>query len=56
VVHDFSRDCLALVVDNSLSGVRVARENSIALSICVRCDCMVVSDNGTALTSRAILE
>jgi len=26
VVDDFSRECLALVVDNSLSGVRVARE------------------------------
>ena len=26
VVDDFSRECLALVADNSLSGVRVARE------------------------------
>ncbi len=26
VVDDFSRECLALVVDTSLSGVRVARE------------------------------
>ena len=26
VVDDFSRECLALVVDNSLSGIRVARE------------------------------
>ena len=26
VVDDFSRECLALVVDNSLSGRRVARE------------------------------
>ena len=26
VVDDFSRECLALVVDNSLSGIRVPRE------------------------------
>jgi putative transposase len=26
VVDDFTRECLALVVDNSLSGIRVARE------------------------------
>ena len=26
VVDDFTRECLALTVDNSLSGVRVARE------------------------------
>ena len=28
IVDDFSRECLALVVDNSLSGARVARELS----------------------------
>ena len=54
VVDDFSRECLALVVDNSLSGVRVARElDQIALMR--GAPCMVVSDNGTELTSRAIL-
>lgn len=26
VVDDFSRECVAVVVDNSLSGIRVARE------------------------------
>ncbi len=26
VIDDFSRECLATVVDNSLSGIRVARE------------------------------
>ena len=26
VVDDFTRECLALVVDSSLSGLRVARE------------------------------
>jgi len=54
VVDDFSRECLALVVDNSLSGIRVARELD---RIVERRGppCMVVSDNGTELTSRAIL-
>ena len=54
VVDDFSRECLALVVDNSLSGIRVARE----LDRLIQgrgSPCMIVSDNGTELTSRAIL-
>ena len=45
---------LALVVDNSLSGVRVARELDLAIEM-RGTPCMVVSDNGTELTSRAIL-
>lgn len=54
VVDDFSRECLGLVVDSSLSGVRVARELD---GIVERrgAPLMVVSDNGTELTSRAIL-
>jgi putative transposase len=49
-----SRECLALVADNSLSGIRVARElNRIAeLRGYPR---LIVSDNGTGLTSNAIL-
>jgi putative transposase len=54
VVDDFSRECLALIVDNSLSGVRVARELDRIVERRGR-PCMVVSDNGTELTSRAIL-
>jgi putative transposase len=54
VVDDFSRECLALVVDNSLSGIRVARELDQIAEMRGR-PCMVVSDNGTELTSRAIL-
>ena len=54
VVDDFSRECVALVVDNSLSGVRVARELDRAIEM-RGTPCMVVSDNGTELTSRAIL-
>ena len=55
VIDDFSRECLAAVVDISLSGIRVARElNRIAEMR--GCPCMVVSDNGTKLTSDAILK
>jgi putative transposase len=54
VVDDFSRECVALVVDNSLSGVRVARELDRVVEQRGK-PCMVVSDNGTELTSRAIL-
>ena len=55
VIDDFSRECLATVADNSLSGERVTRElDRIAL---VRgYPCMIVSDNGTELTSNAILK
>jgi putative transposase len=54
VVDDFTRECLVLVADTSLSGVRAARElDAIAdrrgMPLCV------VSDNGTELTSTAIL-
>lgn len=54
VMDDVSRECLALVADSSLSGRRVARE----------LDCLaelrglpgaIISDNGTELTSHAIL-
>ena len=55
VLDDFSRECLATVVDNSLSGERVGRElDRIALS--TGYPCMIVSDNGTELTSNAILK
>ncbi|RSU45202.1 IS3 family transposase [Sphingomonas sp. S-NIH.Pt15_0812] len=54
VVDDFTRECLALVVDTSLSGARVARE--LDAIIAVRgVPLMIVSDNGTELTSLAIL-
>jgi putative transposase len=54
VVDDFTRECLALVVDTSLSGVRVARELD-RLAERRGLPLMIVSDNGTELTSRAIL-
>ena len=54
VVDDFSRECLALVVDTSLSGVRVARELDRIVELRGR-PRMLASDNGTELTSNAIL-
>jgi putative transposase len=55
IVDDFTRECLALVVDTSLSGVRVARELDKLVARRKR-PLMIVSDNGTELTSRAILQ
>ena len=54
-VDDFTRECLALVVDTSISGIRVARELDRIVERRGR-PCMVVSDNGTEFTSNAILK
>src|SRR5437764_4878029 len=54
VVDDCTRECLALVADTSLSGIRVGRELD-RLMIERGKPKMVVSDNGTELTSNAIL-
>src|SRR5437868_865346 len=54
VVDDCTRECLALVADTSLSGDRVARELD-RLMIERGKPKMVVSDNGSELTSNAIL-
>jgi len=54
VIDDFSRECLTSVVDTSLSGVRVARELD-RIAEMRGYPCMVVSDNGSELTSNAIL-
>jgi putative transposase len=54
VVDDCTRECLALVADTSLSGARVARELH-RLTIERGKPKMVVSDNGSGLTSNAIL-
>jgi putative transposase len=54
VVDDFTRECLGLVVDTSLTGPRVVRE--LGRIVETRgCPRMIVSDNGTELTSNAIL-
>ena len=54
VVDDFTRECLCLVADTSLSGIRVARELDALIASRGRPACCV-SDNGTELTSMAIL-
>jgi putative transposase len=54
VVDDFTRECLALVADTSLSGLRVTRELDRIIAGRGR-PAMCVSDNGTELTSTAIL-
>jgi putative transposase len=53
VVDDFTCEALALVVDTSLSGARVARELDALIAARAR-PATIVSDNGTELTSRAI--
>jgi putative transposase len=54
IVDDFSRECLAAVVDTSLSGMRVVRELERLVSERA-IPKMIVSDNGTELTSAAVL-
>ena len=54
LVDDFTRECLGLVVDTSLTGLRVARELDRIAEL-RGYPCMLVSDNGTELTSNAIL-
>jgi putative transposase len=54
IVDDFTRECLALVADTSLSGLRVVRELDAIITTRAR-PAMIVSDNGTELTSMAML-
>jgi putative transposase len=55
IVDDFTREALALVVDTSIGGHRMARELD-ALILRRGKPAMIVSDNGTEMTSRAMLE
>ena len=55
IVDDFTREALALVVDTSIGGQRMARELDRLIARRGR-PAMIVSDNGTEMTSRAILE
>jgi putative transposase len=53
VVDEFTRECLTLVADTSLGGLRVARELEAIIAVRghpVAC----VSDNGTELTGTVI--
>jgi putative transposase len=54
VVDDVTRECLGAVPDVSISGTRVARELSTIVASRGK-PAMIVSDNGTELTSNAIL-
>jgi len=54
VVDDFTRECLTLVPDTSLPGLRVVRELDALIAARGR-PAMCVSDNGTELTGTAIL-
>ena len=54
VVDDCTRECLTLVADTSISGIRVARELDKVVAVRGRPG-GIVSDNGTELTSTAIL-
>jgi putative transposase len=56
VVDDCTRECLVLVADTSLSGARVARELDAAIARRKAKPKVCVSDNGTELTSMAILK
>ncbi len=55
VVDDCTRECLALIADTSISGRRVARELNNIIRRRGRRPETIVSDNGTELTSNAIL-
>lgn len=54
VVDDVTRESLLTVVDTSISGARVARELTDLIARRGRPE-MIVSDNGTELTSNAVL-
>lgn len=53
VIGDYSRKCLACIVDTSLSGRRIVRELT---AIAERCGlpCIAVGDNRTELVSHAV--
>ena len=54
VIDDFNSECLASVPDFSLSGLRVIRELETIVAVRGK-PAMIVSDNGTELTSNAVL-
>src|SRR5687768_2479312 len=54
IVDDVTRECLAAIPDTSISGRRVARELTALIERRGRSG-LIVSDNGTELTSNAVL-
>lgn len=55
IVDDVTRECLAAVPDTSISGLRVVRELTALVAQRGKPE-MIVSDNGTELTSNAVLK
>ena len=55
VIDDFTRECLALVADTSISGACVTRKLSRLIRLYGKPE-TIVSDKGTDLMSRAVLE
>ena len=55
IVDDVTRECLAAVPDTSISGIRVVRELAGVIARRGKPE-MIVSDNGTELTSSAVLK
>lgn len=55
IVDDFTREGLALVVDTSIGGRRLVRELEALIARRGR-PAVIVSDNGTEMTCRAVLE
>ena len=55
VVDDVTKECLAAVVDTSISGRRVARELAAIIARRSKPD-LIVSDHGTEFTSNAMLQ
>jgi putative transposase len=51
----FTREALALVIDTSIGGARLVRELDDLIAARGK-PAMIISDNGTEMTSRAILE
>ncbi len=53
IIDDVTKQCLGAIADTSISGHRVARELTTIIQRCGKPG-MIVSDNGTELTSNAI--
>jgi transposase InsO family protein len=54
IVDDVTRECLAAIPDTSISGKRAARELTMLIERRGK-PRMIVSDNGTEFTSKAVL-
>ncbi len=55
IVDDMTRECLAAIPDTSISGKRAVRELTALIAVRGKPG-TIVSDNGSELTSNAVLE